>query len=307
MRSLVVSSLAAVALLSPAVALAGDPAAAEALFLQGRAAVEKGDHQTACTKFAESNRLDPAVGTVFNLGDCSEKLGKLATAWQYFREVIQRLPPNDDRVPMAKQRAAALEARLPKLTVRLGAGAPAGTKITRDGIELGAASLGVALPVDPGAHIIEASAPGTRPGNFAVTLAEGEARTVDVKPGDATQGEGTASTGEGGRRTWGWVAGGVGAAGILVGTTAGVLALGKKSTVDANCDDAKRCNQTGIDAADAGSRLATVSTVGLLVGAVGVGVGAYLLVTSPTATRPETALVPTVGPTGGGLSWLGRF
>lgn len=245
------------------------------------------------------------MGTVFNLGDCSEKLGKLATAWQYFREVIQRL----HRTTIAyrwrssarrRWRRGCRSSRCGSARARLRGRNHARRRRARRGKPRRRAAR------DPGAHIIEASAPGTRPGNFAVTLAEGEARTVDVKPGDATQGEGAATTSEGGRRTWGWVAGGVGAAGILVGTTAGVLALGKKSTVDANCDDAKRCNQTGIDAADAGSRLATVSTVGLLVGVVGVGVGAYLLVTSPTATRPS-ALVPTVGPTGGGLSWLGRF
>src|SRR5687768_2981870 len=51
-----------------------DAAAAEALFRQGRQAADAGDHAKACEKFKESNRLDPALGTVFNIADCEEKL-----------------------------------------------------------------------------------------------------------------------------------------------------------------------------------------------------------------------------------------
>ncbi len=46
-----------------------DPAAAEALFRSGRVAIEKGDYASACPKFEESSRLDPAVGTTCNLPD----------------------------------------------------------------------------------------------------------------------------------------------------------------------------------------------------------------------------------------------
>src|SRR5688572_21714651 len=42
---------------------ARDPIGAEALFRQGRAAADEGDFQTACAKFAESQRLDPSAGT----------------------------------------------------------------------------------------------------------------------------------------------------------------------------------------------------------------------------------------------------
>ena len=38
------------------------------------------------------DRLDPAIGTVFNIADCEEKLGRLATSWTLFQEVVQRLP-----------------------------------------------------------------------------------------------------------------------------------------------------------------------------------------------------------------------
>jgi hypothetical protein len=58
---------------------ANDSATAEALFAAGREAIRRGDYQAACPMFAESNRLDPAVGTVLNLAICEEHLGQLAS------------------------------------------------------------------------------------------------------------------------------------------------------------------------------------------------------------------------------------
>ena len=53
-------------------------------------------------------------------------------------------------------------------------------------------------------------------------------------------------------RTAGWVVGGIGVAGLGVGAVAGILTLGKKGTVDDNCNAAKRCNPEGYDAAQSG-------------------------------------------------------
>src|SRR6266536_4195309 len=137
-----------------------DPASAEALFRAGRAAIEKGDYATACPKFEERNRLDPAVGTTFNLADCMEHIGKVATAWQLFKEVAQRLSPGDERVGIAEGRAAALEPRLPRLMLKVATPLPAGATVLRDGVEMGKASFELALPIDAGDHLIVVKAPG---------------------------------------------------------------------------------------------------------------------------------------------------
>src|SRR5450432_676614 len=120
---------------------ARDPAAAEELFRQGRAASQKKDFTTACAKFRESNRLDPAVGTVFNIADCEEKLGRLATSWTMFQEVVQRLSADDNRRAIAEQRARALESRVPKLSIRLAHTDRSAVVVRRDGVSLGTASL----------------------------------------------------------------------------------------------------------------------------------------------------------------------
>lgn len=289
-----------------------DAAAAEALFRQGREAADSGDFATACEKFKESNRLDPAVGTVFNIADCEERLGRLATAWQLFQEVAQRLPPGDDRQGIAKGRARALEPRLPKLAVRLSATAPAGTLVQRDGVELGAASLETALPVDPGPHQVSAGAPGHQTRVFDVVLREAESKSLDVEPGSKVSGSVvTDASGDAApssnQRSVGYVVGGIGLAGLVVGTVAGVMVLERKGTVDDNCDAAKHCNQEGFDAAESGRTLGVVTTTGLVVGAVGVGLGAYLILSSPKERGPQTALVPSGEPNGARLTFVHSF
>src|SRR5688500_12518180 len=138
---------------------ARDPAAAEALFEQGRRALEKNDLETACAKFAESQRLDPGVGTLMNWATCEERQGHIATAWQRWREALAQLPADDDRLAFARQRVAALEPRLPQLSITLRPDAPSGARVQRDGVVLGRASLGTALPVDPGVRAITVDAP----------------------------------------------------------------------------------------------------------------------------------------------------
>jgi hypothetical protein len=267
-----------------------DPAAAETLFREGRGAVQKGDWEAACPKFRESQRLDPAAGTLLNLADCEEHRGKLATAWQLFRQLAEGLASNDDRLPVARQRASALEKRLPHLTIRYAGTPPSGTKIRRGDVELGLPSLGSALPVDPGAYTVTTSAPGFKTASFQVTLAEGASSVLDVQVGPSTGDVTMETPASGSPRTAGWVVAGIGAAGLVTGAVAGVLTLGRKSTVDANCDaDTKKCNSEGYDAAQSGKTLGMVTTAGLIVGALGVGVGGYLLLSS-RADSKETAV-----------------
>src|ERR1700681_1794781 len=79
-------------------------AAAESLFNDAREAMAKKNFNQACAKFQESNRLDPAVGTLFNLANCEEQRGRLATAWTLFQQVIGKLAPEDPRLPIARDR-----------------------------------------------------------------------------------------------------------------------------------------------------------------------------------------------------------
>src|ERR1051325_1790887 len=127
---LVLACSFAFALAAPASAENRDPATAEALFRQGRQSMESKNYQDACQKFAESQKLDPAAGTAMNLATCEEKLGKLASAWQHWKEAIDALPPKDDRIAFARSRVEELEKKLPRLQVTL-LGGSQGTKVYR--------------------------------------------------------------------------------------------------------------------------------------------------------------------------------
>jgi len=308
-------------------ALAQSTAAAEELFNDAKKAMDAKDYDTACKRFRESNRLDPAVGTMLNLAVCEELRGRLATSWDLFRGASEKLPPSDPRHDYAKAKADRLEPRLPHLTMTLAAGAPADTKVREGDTEYSGAAFGVPLPVDPGKHDFVVVAPGHENRTMSVELREGTTSTMEMVPGAESAappvGEGApvesggaapapqtaepAPTGFG-RRQLGFVLGGVGIAGLGVGVTAGILTLGKKSTTDSQCDPGRQiCSQEGHDAASAGRTLAAVSTVGWIVGALGVGAGVYLILTSDSDKGSSTALQTSVIPGGAALAVHSRF
>ncbi len=297
-----------IALTRGAAAQGTDAAAATALFQEGREAAKKGDYTTACLKMEESLRLDPAVGTLLNLADCQAHLGHVATAWQLFQQAADKLPATDTRLAAVKQRVAALEARLPRLTVSLAPGTPRDARITRDGIALGAGSLDTALPVDPGAHVVVASAPGRAEQRYPVDVGEGhtERVVVDLAPAQVQSPSRDAapapSRGVSNRVIAGLAVGGAGV--ILLGAAVGTgLALpSKQQTVNQNCGaavhlPADRCNATGFDAAQSGKTLSTANTATWIAGGLAAAAGATLIVVGIVGrTRPAPAVHVGISP-----------
>ena len=113
-----------------------DKAAAQSLFDEGRKLMTAGKYAEACPKLAESQKLDPGVGTQFHLADCYEKMGQTASAWAGFLEAASAAKSmgQSDREKVARDRAAALAPRLSKLTITSAeATAIAGVEIKRDG------------------------------------------------------------------------------------------------------------------------------------------------------------------------------
>jgi hypothetical protein len=268
--------------------------------------MESKNFREACPKFAESQRLEPAAGTVMNLATCEERLGKLASAWQHWKEAIDALPPADDRIPFARGRVNDLEKKLPRLRVTLSGGAG---KVFRDEIELGPASQGVMLPVDPGPHTVTVQAPGRLPEKVTIEVAEGEEKQIEVHPGPIDPHASDVSAGIVAKprsRTLGWVIGGIGLAGVGTAAATGFLLVDKKSKVEAACPNKLCTSQDGVDQAASAKTLLVVNTTAWIVGAVGLGIGAYLVL-SPSTSRSTTALVPAASSDGASLSCVGTF
>ncbi len=318
-----VATLSAILATAPG-ARADDLATAQALFEAARVAQARGDYPAACPKFAESERLDPAAGTLLNLADCEEHLGHLALAWDAWHEGIALLPRSDERLPLARQHAQALESRLPRLLLQLAPNAPPGTTVRRDETEIGAASLGTALPVDPGSHVVRVEATGRIPSSTEVTLAEGETRTLDIAPGPPIPPppenvppvlpappsppprapEGPHSNA--GLRTAGWVVGGVGLVGLGFGAATGLLAMSEEATVNVHCVAAKGCDLDGYNAATSGHTHAIESDVSFAVGAALAAAGISLVLVARTRSNPTTvALAPSRG--GAAIGLQGSF
>jgi Protein of unknown function (DUF1566) len=142
-----------------------DQALAQTLFDRGRELMAAKKFAEACDKFAESERLDPSVGTELNLGLCYESQGKMAAAWAAYRSAGARARRDGrrEREQAARERAAAIEPKLARISIALATGAEVtGLEVKLDGTLLGRATWDIAAPIDPGSHVVEARAPGHR-------------------------------------------------------------------------------------------------------------------------------------------------
>jgi hypothetical protein len=258
--------------------------------------------------------LDPAVGTLLNLAVCETSRGRVATAWELFRAVSEKLPTDDPRRDFVGKQLAQIEPRLPHLVLTLANGAPADTKAREGDAEFANAAFGVPLPMDPGKHTFVVDAPGYESRTVDVELTEAKQQSLEIAPGAAlpvTPAKGLSEpvaplpvdeTRRGhDTRMLGFIVGGVGVAGLGVGLATGLMTLGKKSTTDSQCSSKLQvCSAEGRDAASSGRTLAVVSTVGWIAGALGVGAGAYFILTSSPKSG-QTALVTDFGATGAAI------
>lgn len=156
-------------------------ATAQVLFDDARHLMAQQRWSEACPKLKESQRLAPAIGTEFNLADCWEHAGHLASAWAAFLEVVDQTHTRGEasREAAARSRAQAIAARLGTLAIQVPVRA-AGLEVLRDGQPVPAEVWGVGVPVDAGDHRIEARAPGRVAWTSTVRTADGAAAATAV-------------------------------------------------------------------------------------------------------------------------------
>jgi hypothetical protein len=309
-------------------------AGAEALYEEARGLMKQGDFARACPKFKQSNDLDPGGGTLLNLAECYEKQGKFASAWSTFKEAlaVAQRDGRSERVEYAKKHLAVVEPKLSKITIEVPSEAnQPGLTVTLDGAPLGAAAWGVGMPVDPGTHQVTASAPNKTPFEQRLEIESGSTTLKIPKLADA-QGPATAhavdsdtekkpvsdepSPGNG-RRTAGFVIGGVGVVALGVGGFFGLRAFSRWSDRNDHCVGG--CDSSAKTAGDDAKTAATISNIGIGLGVVALGVGTYLVLSSKSASEPSAThsrdtrqarawqVLPTVGSKGGGLVLQGAY
>lgn len=162
---------------------AEDEERAALLFEQAKAKMAQGKYDEACATFERSVELKRGAGTMFNLAECLTKQGKVASARALFVEVAEttRELGQPERTRVAEQRASELLPRLFRLSIELEEPVD-GLRVTLDGDELSEKQLSSAQPVDPGTHVVEASAPGKRSWKMSLGIPTGAGNSELVIP-----------------------------------------------------------------------------------------------------------------------------
>ena len=243
--------------------------------------------------------------------------GQLVAASELYRQASQ-LSPNELWMGNAQQEAqsdaarelAALIPRIPRIRVHIEGASSREVEVTVNGVKLLGALVDVDRLTDPG-HWTIVGLRGTEKAERIIDLKEGERMDVMLSfqsnmlptnpitvtprtaPSPAVQPSAQNST-SAAQRQWGWIATGVGAAGLLTGATAGIIVASKHSSLNCANDvcDPSKVNSSSVNSYNTWR---TVSTVSLIVGGVSAAAGVTLLLTSP---QPKEA-GPTVG------LWLG--
>lgn len=296
---------------------------AQALFEEGRAAIAAGRIDEACAKFSESYRIEQSAGTLLNLALCHEKQGKMASAYVELNESISRAIKDGrpERERTAREHIALVTPKLSRLAVSVVSEARVpGVVVKIDGVAIGEPAWGVAAPVDPGEHVVEATAPGKRPFKAIVKVGrDGDNAKIDIPPfADEPQASPppppppatTAPLVEpphepppkerNTQKTLAWVALGVGAAGLATGGIFGGLALSRWQSAKASCGDQLVCESDEEKAKfDKAGTFADISTVGFAIFGVGLAAGAFLWL---TAGDSHASIAPMVWKNTGGVS-----
>jgi hypothetical protein len=300
-----------------------DKTTATQLFDDAEKLLASGKVNEACTQYAESQRLDPQLGTLLHLADCYEKSGKTASSWSSFREAGEiAAKRGDPREATARRRAAGLEPKLAKITVAIAGNAPSDIEVRQDGDLVRRAVWGSVVPIDPGAHTVKVSASGYKTWETTVVVNEpGKTFTVNVpalEPNPKAEAKPVAaapsreaephpvapSRGANGQRTVGLIVGGGGLVAVGVGLAIGAAA--KSQYNGANCPNNACVDAAAGDERDQATTKATMATVVFGAGAAALVAGGILWLTAPTSSDPSAGPL-RVGVAPGGLVLRGAF
>jgi hypothetical protein len=313
----------------PGVALAqadGDRATARALGQDAERALATKDYAKAEDEFRRADSLVHAPTLMLGLARSLAGQGKVLEAQEAYNRIVREGVAANAPAPFkqaledAKKEVKDVEPRIGGVTITVkdaAGGAVASAKVTVDDTPLNTASLGIRRLVDPGDHLVRATADGYRAAEIHVNVpAGGSAEGAIVLEKDASQTvapEATApaavgptaspaASSSGGVSPWPWVSFGVGAAGLGVGVVAGLIAVGKHSDLSKSCSGS--CGPAQQGELDSYHSVGTISTIGFIVAGVGAAAGVTLLLVHPRAdSAPAASLV--VGP--GSLAAVGRF
>lgn len=171
-----------------ATARADGPNAAEVLFREGKTLLDNGQLEQACRILEESNRLEPAGGTLLNLASCYERLGRYASAETALNEArrLAEAAGRDDAKSFIEQRLGAVAPNVSLVRVKLGQREPSRTTLEVDNVTVELGGKTVELRLDPGPHELRVETEGLPVWRHKLTLqGAGAVEEVEVEPAAA--------------------------------------------------------------------------------------------------------------------------
>ncbi|MEO7096257.1 MAG: hypothetical protein ABI175_23560 [Polyangiales bacterium] len=308
---------------------------ADALFKEGKKLMDAKDFAAACPKLAESAVLQPGGGVQLALALCHEGEGKLATAYNDYREAIAfaKRDKRKDREDIAAGKLAELEPKLSHLVLQVSDAAKAQSiALTLDGAMLTSASWGIPIPVDGGPHAVVASASGKKDQTFDVVVkAKGDkvevaipaladapkADVVDTPATTTTTSAGSSTevppspveARKGGAGVGPYILGGAGIVALGIGGYFGVKAIGASSDAKSQCAGGLCDSTASLDKNDEAKSSARVANVAIGVGVLAVSGAVLWWVLSPSeAPSSDSAskgtLVGGIAPGGANVGWV---
>src|SRR3984957_15051056 len=256
MRELLASSLVAFAVLTtplawadgvlPDVATPVQREQAQSRFVRGRDLRGKKQYDAALVEFRAPHDIVASPNTRLEIARCLRTAGRLVAAYAELgrtsveaKELLGQHNHYQRAYDAAIEERKEIEPKLGFVTLTV-QNATDDTKVVVDGEEIKRAAWSEPIPVTPSNSQVVVTTPGHGPVKVAATVGAGQrqALTVDALSGDAPAApppdaatpapEQTPSSGPS-MRTWAYVAGGVGVAGLATFGIFGVLA---KSTYD---------------------------------------------------------------------------
>ncbi len=316
-------------------------AGARAAATQGAKAYQQGHWQEAIDLFTRAQSLVHAPPHLLYLARANAKLGHFVTAQELYLKIVHDSLPADAPAAFrqAQQTAASevkeVEAKIAHLSIKVDGARDTTVIVTIDGKPVPPALVGIALPIDPGAHQVKAAAAGFKPAEQSVKLdpaanqavaltlvaepnaaAAADASPTDTAPATpaastaapppSTGDQGTSHGGSNGMRIGSYVALGVGVVGLGLGTVFVLKSSSKRKDADAAfaacgspCLDSNPKSAEVASLDDEATSAKTLATVGFVVGGVGLATGVTLFILSNKKHGDEQARSPEVHP------WVG--
>ena len=321
------AALVAFTALVPARALAEDAKTmARQLGQHGAAALATGEWQQADDDFRKADALFHAPTLMLGLARAESHEGRVVESWEHYRRIIKE---NVTSTPVfaaalhdAVAEIATVERRRSRLTICLtGVVEADAPRVTVDEAPLKPEALGVERFINAGHHRIAVSADGFNAVTRVVDLTEGNGEVVTiplervdraikpvvveahiapslpplpvVAPPEVSEPVAPPPS-PSHRRTYVIAAFTVGGAGLLLGAITGGVALSEHGTLSTACANGT-CPKSSASELSTYHAMSTVSTIGFIVGGVGVAGGAVLLLTAPKPEKTSAQVRPYLG------------